>query len=751
MEPEKNNPQNYYAEYFIDVMRQSFQVRYFIVPSVIIFFAVFKALGIIQYSIVPVIIACLAELAILPFYRFWFEKKKYPDLLFLIQLTFDTILVSIIVWFTGGSQSIFFLIYFTQIYFWSNLGIWYAMTAFSVSAIFYFAVFFAGLFKLASPPPVLAGFSSSDKIIPLVAVFFFLVVALETQFFTKGVNRKLKEIEELEKEVGEKNQKFEDVQQKLQRHILELNLLRDVQEKSGYELNIAGILETIMAATKKLFPYCLIASMQVKGDKIIFKGELSEPASSKFIEDVENRMLASLSILLDRRLNRADVEGIISGALINDNFTKEIKSFFIVPFAIGDKIVGAVALAISIEGIYKESEMSSLFRLINQSSGAVSKLHNVIETAELKLKSLVNNLSDGLLMVDNKKEQILFVNPAMADLFNLKGEVSIKEFFGILGGVCGIDCEKKIDDAVFLQKFSDTEVVYSDKFIQLFFIPIKNPAGESLGAAIAAHDITAEKRVEKLREEYNAMMAHEMRAPIEGIRKISEVLLGEKIKKNEKAHDDFVRMITSNATIMLQLINDYLDAAKLEAGKLDVSSAEFEFGTFIEDRIMYFEPLADEKKLRFIKEFAPDLPQKFFCDKIRLTQVFNNLISNAVKFCNPEGEIRIQALVHKKGGDIAREARDAKIRWNISGNEPVWKELGDSIVGAITDEGQGIAEQDISKLFTKFTQIKPSGRKGTGLGLVIVKGIIEAHGGRVGVASKLGEGSTFYFTLPLQK
>lgn len=89
--------------------------------------------------------------------------------------------------------------------------------------------------------------------------------------------------------------------------------------------------------------------------------------------------------------------------------------------------------------------------------------------------------------------------------------------------------------------------------------------------------INAEKKIEKLREEYTAMMAHEMRAPIEGIRKVSEVLLEEKIKKDETVHDNFVRMIISNATVMLQLINDYLDVAKLKAGKLEISYTEFEF------------------------------------------------------------------------------------------------------------------------------------------------------------------------------
>lgn len=446
-------PQNYDADYFNEVMRYSFQARYLIVPSIFLFFAVFKLLGIIEYSVVPILVSCLVELALLPFYKMWFEKRVFFNLFFVSQLILDTALISVIVWFSGGSRSVFFLIYLTQIYLWSNLGLRYAFVTFAASAVFYLAIFFVEFFRLFAPPPVLAGFSSPEKIIPLAAVFFFLIAALETQLFTKNINKKL---------------------------------------------------------------------------------------------------------------------------------------------------------------------------------------------------------------------------------------------------------------------------------------------------------VKAREKVEKLLEEYTAMMAHEMRAPIEGIRKVSEVLMEEKVKKDEKTHDDFVRMITSNATVMLQLINDYLDAAKLEAGKLEVSPAEFDFKAFIEERIMYFRPLAQEKKFHFVNEFSSDLPTAIFCDKIRLTQVFNNLLSNAVKFGSPEGEIRIQALIHKKGGDIDQEAIAGKIHWFVSGKEPVWKEIGDSFVGAVTDTGRGMAEQDIPKLFTKFTQLKTSGRKGTGLGLFIVKGIIEAHGGRVGAASKFGAGSTFFFTLPLK-
>ena len=137
-------------------------------------------------------------------------------------------------------------------------------------------------------------------------------------------------------------------------------------------------------------------------------------------------------------------------------------------------------------------------------------------------------------------------------------------------------------------------------------------------------------------------------------------------------------------------------------------------------------------------------------DDMKITQVFNNIISNAIKFTPPGGKITLSAFVCKRDDDVGALAENLKLPWPIFNKGNVC--AADELVISISDTGMGIPEAEISKLFNKFQQLSTaskSEKKGSGLGLVIVKGIVEAHGGRVDVVSGEGKGTTFYFTLPL--
>jgi len=180
--------------------------------------------------------------------------------------------------------------------------------------------------------------------------------------------------------------------------------------------------------------------------------------------------------------------------------------------------------------------------------------------------------------------------------------------------------------------------------------------------------------------------------------------------------------IQTNGKHLLGLINDVLDLSKIEAGQLVLSLNDYSIKDMMQGVYVAVEPLAGNKKLNFKLEVPPDLPPARG-DERRLSQVLLNLVGNAIKFTDT--------------GEVAMKASAANGSYTV----------------AVRDTGPGIAEADQAKIFEEFQQSESTHTKakgGTGLGLAIAKRIVEMHGGRLWVESTLGNGSTFFFTIPLR-
>jgi signal transduction histidine kinase len=166
------------------------------------------------------------------------------------------------------------------------------------------------------------------------------------------------------------------------------------------------------------------------------------------------------------------------------------------------------------------------------------------------------------------------------------------------------------------------------------------------------------------------------------------------------------------------LIEDLLDVTHLEAGHLSMNRARVAAAQMVSEAIDGQKPLAAAAGVHLSSELERDLPE-LWVDRDRLLQVFENLIGNALKFTEPGGHVKVGAA--RRGADVS-----------------FW----------VVDTGSGIASHDLPHVFNRFWQAQKKEHGGVGLGLPIVKGIIEAHGGRVWVESTLGQGSTFFFTIP---
>ena len=223
----------------------------------------------------------------------------------------------------------------------------------------------------------------------------------------------------------------------------------------------------------------------------------------------------------------------------------------------------------------------------------------------------------------------------------------------------------------------------------------------------------------KMKSEFVAIVSHEIKNPMGtaklGVQTILDGLCGAVNEKQKQILSTIARSINR----LLNITNDLLDVGKIEAGKLELKKVSFDLCEVIREAVSTLGPRLENSGLSVTLQ----LPKSLFTegDAEKITQVFTNLLSNSIKF-TPKGGITIGA-----------EEKEKTVECNVS------------------DTGLGLAPEEVAGLFNKYKQFGKSsvtGEKGTGLGLTIVKNLVEAHGGKIWVASKQGEGTTFTFSLP---
>ncbi len=289
----------------------------------------------------------------------------------------------------------------------------------------------------------------------------------------------------------------------------------------------------------------------------------------------------------------------------------------------------------------------------------------------------------------------------------------------------------------------------------------KDDQGNVLGAVVVARDITEQKRIEKelieakvfaelatglaeeakskaesatriaedavkAKQQFLSNMSHEIRTPMNAIIGFTKVVLKTELSAKQK---EYLTAIKLSGDALIVLINDILDLAKVDAGKMTFEQTPFKMAMSISAMLHLFETKIQEKNLELIKEYDSKIPEVLVGDPVRLHQIILNLISNAVKFTT-HGKIIVRVHLQKEDDETA------------------------TIEFSVTDTGMGIPQEKIKKIFENFQQASSGTSRlygGTGLGLAIVKQLVEPQGGTISVISTVDEGSTFSFVLPFQK
>jgi signal transduction histidine kinase len=320
-------------------------------------------------------------------------------------------------------------------------------------------------------------------------------------------------------------------------------------------------------------------------------------------------------------------------------------------------------------------------------------------------KAMLNELIDTTL---NKTRQRILITVLVVSLFGLMCVFilahTITRPVKILAEGADLIGQGKLDTKIRL-KGKDELAWLATKF---------NEMGEKL------------EELDQMKRDFVSSVTHELRSPLGAIETYINKMLDGGFEGFTKTGLEDLTIMKNNAIRLSRFINDLLDVAKMEATRMEIEPTSLKISSVVQDVVTLFKLKAEEKNINLEAKIPSELPEAF-ADSERIRQVLINLVSNSLKFTPGGGSVNITA--------------------------ETMKETPGYIQIRVSDTGMGIPPEDLDKIFDKFQQIKEArekveGAKGTGLGLFIVKNIVELHGGKVWVRSELGKGTTFIFTLP---
>jgi len=585
----------------------------------------------------------------------------------------------------------------------------------------------------------IALFSSASLLLFFIPTFLLLVILIF--YFLTSLRSKEREIVKEREEAT--------------RRIYELAILKELGERVGYSLDVEEILQIITGSLRQFIDYTAVGYVVITPEKIKMNTHIEKSVSKHFLSEMKSRMIASLSALTDKTFDLQNIDEILSGAIIIDEIKQDIGSLFNIPLVIDGVVVGVLTVAHISSGLYKEEDMTILYKITGQASLAVSRLQEVVKKEKGKLNAMVESMGDGVLMVDSEY-RVVVANPAIKKIIKADNnkEVNVFDFIDVLGGK--FDIRGRLEESVSKKiSYVSDRINIDDVFFEIGVYPVSHSLSKGgdqmLGAVVVFHDISKDIELERVREEFTGMIVHELRSPLDGIKKIIELIVSGSITTDSDKFKEYLNMAHQSSSSMLELVNDILDLSKLQAGKFEVNKEKADIKDVIANRISFYKISADGREVSLGVSLNNNLPDFLDFDPQAVKQILNNFISNAIKFTPKGGFVLVSAFIFDPKEPFPKDLDKQNI--------PVFPEETDikikkpSLCVVVSDVGTGIPEDNIKDLFHTFKQAKldPVDResKGTGLGLVIAKGIAEEHGGTIGVVSKEGMGSSFFFTIPL--
>jgi PAS domain S-box-containing protein len=488
-----------------------------------------------------------------------------------------------------------------------------------------------------------------------------------------------------------------------------LFLVDDVAPETISPTAIFVILVAIIAAVGAAF--ALNRAAHVKKEVRLDAADAPRPAVNPSVADAVRDKLQKLPVrAADREVTMQALSKIVEEE--TETRLKEVKQEYSVKYQVMVQ--------------EKNKEVETVRRDYNKALEKFDEAQREFKRVEVEKKNteaVVKSIAEGLVVV-NAKGEVLLMNPAAEKLLGVQSEKKLGKSI-----TDGVGSEYMVSLAREVEGTGEKVVEYTSKdenvkkTIRQSSAVIQDEDGRTVGMVNVLTDITKQKELDEVKKTFISNVTHELRTPIVAMSKAIEILLDKKGPPLNDMQQNFLGIVHRNLQHLSRLVEDLLDIAKIDSGKMRLKFGPGRVDKLVSDACEALGTWANSKEIALERQIDKSLPE-ISLDSVKITQVLNNLIGNAIKFTPRGGKIFVSC------------------GWNDT----------ESVKTSVRDTGVGIAKENLPKLFGRFEQFgDQQGISGTGLGLCISKEIMERHGGKIYAESEEKKGSTFTFILPIKQ
>ena len=528
------------------------------------------------------------------------------------------------------------------------------------------------------------------------------------------------EMHRIREENKQLQRQIKEERDELKKTVTVLEIIKSIALKMNYNFSFSDLILLVMKHIARIVQY----------DYAVFVDMRQEVIFTHSDDPLNKQQKIAIARVAAKTLHKEVGGGqeIKNYKFISDKTAKHnndlpaIKSARTLELKTGDEQTGIIIALGTSEHQFVNVEQDFLDQLSRDVTRIFDQFWNLLTEQKHRIQLLVDNLSDGVVLLDVFGKEIVF-NPAAAEIFERHSSAfTIDSFLEMLG----VDMSEireicfKQDDII--QRIVDIEVGDQKRVLDVQVKGFKYPGYMEEGIVFSIRDITEKSQVEKMKANLIANVSHELKTPIAVIKEFLSLLEDGIAGDLNEQQLEFVEISTSHLNRLDRLIYNFLNMSKLDSGRLYIKPSMYNMNEIINEALVPLMYRIEQNNITLEKEFTSGLPETQM-DRDALFQVLMNLLDNAIKYSPEGGKITVGTRLQD-----------------------------DAITVWVKDEGTGISKENLQKVFERFFQELWDENKppGTGLGLAISQQLVEEHGGEIWVESPGDEGAHFYFSIPVR-